>query len=185
MPLFGLFKGALCACAVFRISLYWAPGYNWQEKDYEFEEFCWERNYRHKFNLCFNANNPEKPDKLSWCIQDAIYITKCSNKEKNQKWTFVELNNGEFLIKVPDEEQCVERISNKQVRLRECDSSKDHQRWFVPAGTSEDEKFALSQQTRPFQKCLGNHHHPKAGELLLMDDCKTAAKMDTLYWERN
>lgn len=166
----------LCLCNSFRIQLYWEQGYMWQEKPYEYDEFCMMHSYRGfpGYGKCYYGQQSGE------CHDDAVYIAPC-NSDLRQQWTFVPLSNGEFQIKALSAGTCMERIDNRRIRLRDCNDSKERQRWYSP-GSDSRIKFALSQSTSNL--CLGQLHHPKSGEVVEMTNCRLSEKTQTLYWER-
>lgn len=180
MP-FGFFRNTLtavmCMCQAFRVQLYWEQGYIWQDKDYEYEQFCWMHSYDGYpgYGKCYYGTESGP------CIEDAVYIAEC-NHDQRQQWTFVELRNGEFQIKAVSNNKCMERIGWDTIRMRDCNSNTARQRWFAPGASTRDRKFPISQGSS--NQCIGQLHHPKSGEELEMEGCKTSLQSDTLYWEK-
>lgn len=168
----------MCMCSAFRIQLYWEKGYEWQEVDFEFEQFCMMHSYDGYpgYGKCFYGT------KSGACLQDAVYIAPC-NSDERQKWTFVNLRNGEFLIKAISTNKCMQRIGRSTIRMRECNSNVRRQRWYTPGTQNDNFKFPLSQANAP-SICIGQLHHPKSGEVMEMENCKLSEYWDTLFWER-
>jgi len=158
-------------CATFKIQMYFGPGYEWQGRTYEFEEFCWMRNYFgiNSWGLCFYNSR-----RWGLCWPDAVYVASCRVEDMRQLWTFVDVGGGEFLIKNPNQLQCLENTSGKAVRMRLCDRSNPNQRFTGSTGSS---RFAISHNGR----CLGQDHHPKDGEVVELSSCDTLQQDDTLY----
>jgi hypothetical protein len=169
----------MCMCDPFRISLYWQQGYMWQEVDYEFQQFCMMHSYEGYpgRGKCYYGAWDAGP-----CRSDAVYIAEC-NDDPRQQWTFVNLRNEEFQIKTATENQCMERIGYSTIRLRDCDSNNARQRWYTPAGDTSDRRFAISQASTS-NLCIGQLHHPKDGEVVEMENCRTSYWSETLYWEK-
>lgn len=168
-----IFTSVLCLCSTFKIQMYWQQGYTWQEQDTEFQEFCWMRNYfgLSSFGICWYGQ------RWGVCWPDAVYISRCRLEEPRQMWTFVDLRAGEFLIKAPTRNQCLQRTYGNNVRMRLCNPFNDDQRW---EGSTSKNRFSVSQGG----KCLGQKHHPKNGEVIELASCNTLLKDETLYVEK-
>ena len=166
-----IITSVLCLCSTFKIQMYWEYGYKWQERDVQVVPFCWTRNYYglKSWGVCFYNNN-----RMGFCWPDAVYVASCHVEDTRQMWTFVNLRGGQFLIKAPTTNMCMERVTSNSVRMRWCDSSNSRQRW---SGNTSNRRFSISQNGQ----CLGQKHHPKNGEIVEMESCGTLQEDDTLY----
>ena len=142
-----IFTSVLCLCSSFKIQMYWQQGYNWQERDTEFQEFCWQRNYFgiSSWGICHYGQ------RWGLCWPDAVYISRCRLEEPRQMWTFVDLRGGNFLVKAPTRNQCLQRIGGRVVRMRICNAFNENQHF---SGSKNNNRFAIEQNGR----CLGQNH---------------------------
>lgn len=162
---------ALCFCNPFRLKMHWQPGYRWQKQHLP-RRWCMTHSYHGYFGLCWNG--PNRP----LCRPDQIYISFC-DFDNRQQFTFVELRNDEFQIKVPLKNQCFQRVGGL-IKLRRCDSSNNAQRFYKRNGGNG--RFSIGQKGT--NRCITQKHHPKNAEVVRMDSCSTAAEHNTLYWEK-
>lgn len=128
--------------------------------------------YRGFLGICHKGNSRQ------FCQQDRVYISRC-DFDNRQQFTFVDLRGDEFLIRVPLKNQCFER-RGPEIYLEPCDSSNSRQRFYFRHGG--EGRFSLSQ--RDTGLCVTNRHHPKAAELVRMENCGQAYDDATLYWEK-
>lgn len=188
---FGILQQAwltlLCMCSPVQIKMYWEEGYWWQNVDYQFMEFCMMHSYDGYpgYGRCFYGAGS---DQAGPCLEDAVFIAECDNREQRQQWTFVNLRNGEFQIKAVTTGQCMEKEGWKNIRMRPCDATIERQRFFQPGmstttgGSPMDAtKFIVSQGAS--RLVMGTLHHPKQGEVVEMTPRQESINSDTLYWE--
>ena len=193
----GLFRqtwtALTCMCSAFRIQLYWQEGYFWQKQTHEYMEFCMMHSYEGYpgYGRCFyGATNDESGP----CQKDAVYIAKCNN-DRRQQWTFVELRNRQFQIKAVSSNKCMQKMSDdsRSIRMRNCNANESRQRFRHPANdefsfiddttAKSNQAFILSHGAS--RECVGQLHHPKQGEIIELQNCRSALQSDTLYWEKD
>jgi hypothetical protein len=147
----------------FRLKLYWEPGYFWQEETIE-RKWCME---------C---------DGTGCDFDDSIHVQRCGSS--NTWFVFENLRNGETQVRVAGKNLCLELISNNSIRLRNCDSSKDRQKFRAGLGSFGGDKFEL--QTIVHTGCLSQQHHPKADEVIRRYDCEVPRSRGdrTNFWNR-
>jgi len=105
-------------------------------------------------------------------LDDNIYLRNCK-KKSDEDATFVVTSDGtghEF--RVANTQLCLQKMFHRRaIKLRPCmgnTSMNRHLQLF--ADYKSDEKFDL----RPVSytdRCLSNHHHPKAGEEIYAETC--------------
>lgn len=88
-----------------------------------------------------------------------------------------ELEGGQ--IKVASADLCLDRTGNREVTLERCDPSRGEQRFlgFRPGG----QKMEIVPSGKD-EHCLSQHHHPRQGERIYVEECYKARKADTSYW---
>jgi len=145
--------------ADFRLRMYWEDGYEWQESKKE-KKWC---------VTCHDCNHGKR-----------VRIEKCSSTSR-QKWKkYKDRNDMIQSDRNNDHKLCLKRDGNK-IELDKCDKDDKKQRFDIDGGSS---KF----QIHPYGKeddCVTQHHHPKHGEELKTESCKTAEKHDTSYWRKD
>jgi len=97
---------------------------------------------------------------------------------------FVNVGNGEALIKVDGQDKCWTR-EGRRIYLEICqmDGSYIRQRWFPQNGSFASYRFQIVQKDQK-NKCATNAHHPKSREVLEMHDCDSPEAKTTSYWNR-
>ena len=190
----------------FRLKLYWEQGYFWQEETRERKclAFIIVRLPEHavpvhlnfwtllcsigKWCATFDYDGYPGPgycwygDDSDDCNSNQVYLAKCGN-ERNQRFRFVDLSNGEVLIQLANNDnECWER-SNRRIYVERCDSNNSRQRWYAPNSSFGGSRFEISQRGFSSQ-CISNDHHPKAAEVIEMHSCDGSRNSDTSYWNR-
>jgi len=127
----------------------------------------WTKKYR------WQGSSKEK----NWCMEvsgDKIEIEKCRSSSK-QKFKFI---SGNRIQSCRDKKKCFE-MKGSSVRLEKCNSSRSQE--FRKNGSSR--KFKLEPKSK--SGCLTQRHHPKSGEDVYAEKCRTAEKDDTVYWRKD
>mmetsp|Transcript_16265 Transcript_16265/g.32357 ORF Transcript_16265/g.32357 Transcript_16265/m.32357 type:complete len:155 (-) Transcript_16265:251-715(-) len=127
----------------------------------------WKKGYR------WQKSSKEK----KWCMSTSgskVEIKKCSSSSR-QKFKFI---SGNRIQSCRDKKKCFE-MKGSSVKLEKCDSSKKQE--FRKKGSSS--KFKLEPKSR--SGCLTQRHHPKSGEKVYAEKCRTAEKDDTVYWKKD
>jgi len=151
----------------FRLKLFWANGYDWQEEFWE-QEWC--------MKCDASMNDPGAPCELD----DSFTIDTCND---DSTWfLFRNLSNGETQLQIAESNLCMELIGQRQIQLRNCISSYSRQKFVAGNGSFGGEKFEL--ETIVNSGCLSQHHHPKPDELIYRNDCKTARDTLTSFWNQ-
>ena len=146
----------------FRLRLYWQRGYYWQESSRE----------------------------MYWCMQcggscsdgDMVYVEWCGKSDR-QIWHTV----GETIRPARNENLCLtesgSNSENNPLRLRPCKTNRsfepNNQEW---SGFDHAAKFQLHPKADS-DKCLTQQHHPKSGERVFPQTCRTAWHHKTDMWE--
>jgi len=130
----------------------------------------WEKGYR------WQESKKEK----KWCMEghkkgETLEIKKCGSSSK-QKFMFI---SGDRIQSCKNKDLCFVLSGGKFAKLDKCSSSNSKQK-FKKNGS--DKKFALEPKSK--KGCLTQRHHPKSGERVRIEKCKTAAKDDTKYWNK-
>ncbi|KAL7554045.1 hypothetical protein ACHAWF_017430 [Thalassiosira exigua] len=151
-----------------RLKLYWEGGYYWQEKK---TETWWCMACPGKGGECKEDDKPELRD--------------CENKsDLDAQFVVTHRGNKNHQFRVANTNLCLDRKGKRRIRLKSCKDGKTGQLFKTVLGEygeEADDKFDL----RPVgmtDRCLTNHHHPKAGEVIYAAPCKKAHGPDTGYW---
>eukprot|EP01083_Nonionella_stella_P019888 55212_1 len=146
------------------LRMYWKRGYTWQE---ETQERFW----------CMQCTNDcHRP-------REPLRIRKCRPPHPRQIWTRI----GSTIRPNSNRNACVTRVSNgnnggggggsNKVYLAACVGGRGSAKQQWDAMDMKD-KFELKVGGR----CLSQHHHPRSGEFLYMENCKTARVDRSSYW---
>ena len=114
---------------------------------------------------------------------DKIELRNCKKKSIHDA-TFVVTSYGtghEF--RVANTNLCLQKMFHRMaIKLKFCKNNKSKNKYLqLFTDFKADEKFDL----RPIgytDRCLSNHHHPKAGETIYAETCHKAHRVDTGYW---
>ena len=142
------------------LRLYWKRGYTWQEETQE-RFWCMQ---------CTNdCHHPREP----------LRIRKCRPPHPRQIWTRI----GNTIRPNSNRNACVTRVSNggggsNKVYLAACTGGGGSAKQQWDAIDTIQDKFELKVGGR----CLSQHHHPRSGEFLYMENCKTARIDRSSYW---
>ena len=129
-----------------------------------------------------------------WCMacpdgicqqNDMMELINCQKKSSDDATFVVTSHDGNagHQFRVTSTNLCLMKMFDlKAIKLKPCKTSKSKSfelQLFTDFKT--DEKFDL----RPVgytDRCLSNHHHPKAGETIYAETCVKAHRTDTGYW---
>ena len=131
-----------------------------------------------------------------WCMacpngncqkNDKMELINCQKKSSDDA-TFVVTSHGGnsnagHQFRVTNTNLCLMKMfDRKAIKLKPCKTSKSKSfKLQLFEDFKTDEKFDL----RPVEytdRCLSNHHHPKAGEMIYAETCTKAHRTDTGYW---
>jgi hypothetical protein len=187
----------------FHLRLYWEQGYFWQEKTYEtwwcmacascnpnifkehcdLEDYCQENMMLAIMNCAPNQRKPKAKKGGQ------------GSKESAKLATFTILKNGSSglfggggdRIQVFNSNLCLQRMGARDIVLKRCDSSEKDQLF---DGLRSDNQV---MELIPFpgklmidgvetERCLAQHHHPRAGERIYAENCAKARNADHHWW---
>ena len=137
--------------------LKWKSGYRWQEERFE----SW------------------------WCMQQSgngIQIQKCDGGS-NQRFEMMYVpgtNKEESLIRSLSRNRCLK--GGGIPRFSDCDFNDLAQRFKPMNGWWNGDSFEITRNGME-NRCLSQHHHPRAGEELSMRDCNAERRYTTSAWE--
>lgn len=100
-----------------------------------------------------------------------------------EQWTFLEYEDGSAQIQNYNWELCLENVGEDQIVLSVCDESVMEQRFVALGGSFDHYRFELSPMLKP-GLCLTQDHHPKMGEMLLLQTCSQARGDSTSFWNK-
>lgn len=119
----------------------------------------------------------------------AIAVTDCSPyrwSDKSASFSLLADNHGLFAgdqIQVYDTNLCLSQSGDRAISLQNCNSSKIEQR-FVGFSSGGGKAMELTPaNVTANDKCLTQHHHPRVGERIFVEDCKKARRSDTNLWD--
>jgi len=151
------------------------------EKDYCWQEECRTREYCAECVRCSpitNSGNPEGCSASSCKSGVQLWIQRCDSR--STKFEILRNNNGD-LMKVRGRNLCMERRGDLFIILRPCDETK-HRQWFK-GFENQETPFTLRNVGDQFHRCMSQHHHPKNGEVLFLDECDYALDTNTGLWD--
>jgi len=126
------------------------------------------------------------------CEKDTIYMDVCS-ADYRQLFSFIEITKddyfnvtpGEFMIAAGNKPHLC--LHTGRPRLQECNPKLPGQRWIAMdqgrRSATNQRRFELSKVGKE-DRCLTQHHHPRAKEVLDMIDCVSERLADTTYWQK-
>lgn len=130
------------------------------------------------------SGNGEGCSRKTGCdLGDQLWLQKCRKNGNNALFEIMDRDKKKGdLFQVVNTNLCVERKNARHVALERCNRNESRQRWlnFRPRETP----FLwtpLEYGVTP--RCITQHHHPKAKEVLYVEDCKLALKYTTAFWE--
>ena len=117
------------------------------------------------------------------CDPSELYMEDCEAEDYRQRFDFVPVSSDEVMIQAYQEDRCFQR-NDRRIALAPCDATLHTQRWFSIRGGFNERRFELSQKTLA-DECVNQDHHPKAGEVMRMYECKKTRKRThlTSWWE--
>jgi hypothetical protein len=136
----------------FLLKMYWERGFCWQEEWDVHRKWCWECKGSCKEN-----------QELWW--------QKCNGSNKNQQFSYIASNTDEQgQFRWAHGNLCLQRVSSKNFKLKACSN---HPNQVIVDFRADGKPFEL-QPKGDSNKCINQHHHPKAGEIVENTRCKTA-----------
>ena len=87
---------------------------------------------------------------------------------------------------------CLERVDDVYLYLQPCDPKEIRQLWLgfrvdgLPFELRPLQQNWLPEQYNgpvDIERCISQHHHPKAGEVLYLETCYLAGYWNTILWE--
>lgn len=147
----------------FRLKMYWETGYYWQESTTE------------KF-WCMACPSGEVCNR-----NDKMELRNCKNKS-NEDAQFVATSAGKgHQFRIANTNLCMQKSRRgSSIRLKKC-NKKNKWQHFV-GFKSDGKRFDLKPSTSS-KRCLSQHHHPKAKEIIFAETCFKAHRVDTGFWE--
>ncbi|EJK68149.1 hypothetical protein THAOC_10699 [Thalassiosira oceanica] len=168
----------------FYLRLHWEAGYFWQET---FEEgwFCM------ACAICSEDYFDEHCHIEPHCKEGmTLSLVNCGDEKRLHKYSteltlatrgnlFADTELEGEQIKVASADLCLDRTGNRGVTLERCDPSRREQRFLgLRPGGQKMEIVPSGKDGR----CLSQHHHPRQGERIYVEECYKARKADTNYW---
>ena len=151
-----------------RLRMYWERGFFWQESS---EEVYWCMAHSQSGTCYYGLEERE-------CESDHVYTDWCSTSSR-QQFEILYQPSGEFMIRAVSKNQCLE---GDRPKLRDCNPNNAAQLWHPMNGGYESTKFEITRKGRE-SRCLTQHHHPKEGEVIEMNDCARERRYTTNAWE--
>jgi hypothetical protein len=149
----------------FRLKLYWEEGYYWQENINE-RWWC----------LSCQEENCESGSKME--------LRDCTVKsDRDVTFNMVSFGIAGHQIRVTNTDLCLTKMgSGRAIKLKNCRKA-DKKQFSLQLfkGIDSNDKFDL-RPSGYLDRCLSNHHHPKAKEIVYAETCKKAHRADTGYW---
>lgn len=148
----------------FRLKMYWEEGYYWQENP---NERWW----------CMSCQDD--------CVSGAkMELRDCEMKnDSDALFVAVPFGAAGHQFRVANSNLCLMKMGRgRAIKLKNC--RKPNNKHFplqLFKGFDQDDKFDLRPAT-DLDRCLSQHHHPKAKEIIYAETCKKAHRPDTGYW---
>ena len=149
----------------FRLKMYWEEGYYWQENTSE----RWWCMSCQDGNCVDNANIELQNCKVKSDL-DAIFVANSFGANGHQ-------------FRVAKTDLCLQKMGRgRAIKLKKCmEPKKKHVHLQLFKGFKPDDKFDLRPSSY-MDRCLSQHHHPKAKEIVYAETCFKAHRPDTGYW---
>jgi hypothetical protein len=159
----------------FQFKMYWEPGYCWQAEKNE-RKWCME---------CQGSDCNEN---------DYLWLQTCdeNDSEERQQFLYEPLSafGGGRIKPYHDQSLCWERTRINAYQLMPCSPLDDINTTQIVAGFQENTRFEMypygmdpnSTTDVKGPKCLDNHHHPKAEEIVKAEYCSSSRQSRTSYW---
>lgn len=143
---------------VFAVKMYWEAGFCWQEEYDLHREWCWEC----KGSGCSDGKG--------------LWWQKCDSKDKKQQFSYIPSStNGDGQFRWAHDNLCLQRVSGFRYEMKRCSTHPNQ----IIVGFNANSPFEMFPKGDR-DKCINQHHHPKAGEIVENTRCKTAR-----YWKTN
>ena len=188
----------------FHLKLYWEQGYLWQESPLEtfwcmtcascnpnifkehcdFEDVCQENMMLAIMNCAPKQRQPKA-------------AKKPHGREPAQMATFTVLkgdssgifgDGGGDRIQVLNTNLCLQRMGERDVLLKRCDSSVKEQLFYGLRSDNQAMELIPYPGTKSTiggvetERCLAQHHHPRNGERIYAESCARARNADHHWW---
>lgn len=144
---------------MFALKMYWEAGFCWQEEFDLHRKWCWEC----KGNAC------QENQGLWW--------QKCDSSDERQQFSYLpsSTTSGEGQFKWAHANLCLHKVNEYNYLMKRCSNDPKQ----IIRGFKTNEPFELLPKGDD-DKCVNQHHHPKAGEIVENTRCRTAR-----YWKTN
>lgn len=147
----------------FYLKRYWQYGYHWQGERFE-RRWCLD---------CYGSNCDEG---------DPLILVECS-EDTPTKLEFVDYGS-EFLIKIANDDLCLQLNQDHFFYLESCSPSNSLQRFVSQNGDRNGTgRFEISPSTKS-GFCLTQRHEPRRGEAVRWETCELCRTLDTSYWNK-
>jgi hypothetical protein len=181
----------------FRLKMYWERWFFWQE-EYDERRWCLECTTCEQLTTSGQGDgcaDEDTRDGRDCRNGDSLWTMRCDGWENgsgNAKFEVVRSHPEADQIKIRGKNLCLERASNVHLHLQPCDSDSVRQLWlgFRLDGQPFElrplqQNLRASQYDGPVEteRCLSQHHHPKAGEVIYLEECELARFWNTVLWE--
>ena len=149
----------------FRLKMYWEEGYYWQENTSE----RWWCMACQSGNCVSNSKIELRNCKVKSDL-DAIFVANPFGANGHQ-------------FRVANTNLCLQKMGRgRAIKLKKCmKPKKKHVHLQLFKGFKPGEKFDLRPSSY-LDRCLSQHHHPKANEIVYAESCSKAHRPDTGYW---
>ncbi len=146
----------------FRLKMYWETGYYWQEQTAE------------KF-WCMACPSGEVCNR-----NDKMELRSCRYKSNEDAQFIVTSAKKGHQFRIANTNLCLQKSRRgSSIRLKRC-NAKNKWQHFV-GFKSDGKRFDLKPSTSS-KRCLSQHHHPKAKEIIFAETCFKAHRVDTGFW---
>lgn len=114
---------------------------------------------------------------------DQLWLEKCEKNGNNALFEIMDRDNKRGdMFQIKNTNLCVERVNARHIALERCNRDETRQRWLnFRARETPFSWTPLENGVEP--RCVTQHHHPKAKEVLYVESCKLAHHYTTGFWE--
>ena len=116
------------------------------------------------------------------CEKDSqMQLRDCKTKgDLDATFSVIFHGDGGTQFRISNTNLCLQKMGDQRaIKLKPC---KEYQPLQLFVGyESGIEKFDI-RPVNYTDRCLSNHHHPKANEMIYAETCKKAHRTDTGYW---
>jgi hypothetical protein len=174
----------------FRMRMYWREEFYWQE-EWDERRWCVECTKCKALTTSGMAEGCGDIDGSNGgdCrAGDQLWIQKCDDFGGSGNVHFEVVRDstaGADQFKIQGQDLCMTLVagSDRYINVQTCDVTNVRQ-FFTGFGLAGPFiVYPYQQNPDGVERCLTQHHHPKAGEVLFLDACATATFWDTAYWE--